>query len=225
MRILNYHEIVNDTFGGEAIAVTFCPLCGTGMAFLAGQGGRRRTFGVSGLLYNSDVLLYDRETQSLWSQLMRQAVSGSMKGTMLEQVALTHTTWRDWRRRHPETRVLSVDTGFSRDYWQDPYAGYSATDGTYFPVNHLDRRYHPKERVMGVELHGAAKVYPFAELSKLERPLCDRLAGRRIRVEFDPANQTARVLDEYGEEIPSTIGFWFAWMTFYPDSAVFQTDR
>ncbi|PJA16725.1 MAG: hypothetical protein CO113_15630 [Elusimicrobia bacterium CG_4_9_14_3_um_filter_62_55] len=92
IRILNWHEVVNDAFGARRIAVTYCPLCGTAMVFDAVAGGRRRAFGVSGLLYNSDVLLYDRESESLWSQVLKRAVSGPEKGTALTQIPARHTT-------------------------------------------------------------------------------------------------------------------------------------
>ncbi|MFZ0789299.1 MAG: DUF3179 domain-containing protein, partial [Chromatiaceae bacterium] len=108
--ILNWHEIVNDRFGDLPVAVTYCPLCGTGMAFRAEAGGKPLQFGVSGLLYNSDVLLYDRQSESLWSQIDRRAISGPHKGERLEALPLEHTTWGDWQQRHPDTLVLSRDT-------------------------------------------------------------------------------------------------------------------
>jgi len=114
IRILNYHEIVNDVIGGTAIVVTYCPLCGSGTAFDAALSGGNYEFGVSGLLYNSDVLMYDRQTGSLWSQLMTQAVTGPMKGTRLQQLPLSNSSWVEWVERHPDTRVLSNDTGYSR---------------------------------------------------------------------------------------------------------------
>ena len=116
VRILNWHEVVNDRFDQDAVVVTYCPLCGTGVAFDARIDGRVLSFGVSGLLYNSDVLLYDRQTQSLWSQLLAQAISGPMKGRRLAMLPLTHTTWVDWRKSHSATQVLSTNTGQTRSY-------------------------------------------------------------------------------------------------------------
>jgi hypothetical protein len=94
IRILNYHEVVNDRIGTEPVVITYCPLCGSGMAFSSEVGGRLLTFGVSGLLYNSDVLLFDRQTESLWSQLRKQAVTGPLKGQELEMLPVAHTAWR-----------------------------------------------------------------------------------------------------------------------------------
>ena len=221
IRILNWHEIVNDHFGDEAIVVTYCPLCGTGMAFEADVAGQPRSFGVSGLLYNSDVLLYDRGTDSLWSQIAQTAISGPLKGAELELVPTAHTSWADWRQRHPDTRVLSTDTGHRRDYGRDPYAGYADSAAVMFPAGNLDRRYHPKALVIGLTLDGTAKAYPFEELAAADTPLRDRLAGRELRVEFDPVHRTGRILDAEGEEIPTVIAYWFAWTAFHPDTDVF----
>jgi len=221
IRILNYHEIVNDEFGGEAVVVTYCPLCGTGMAFIASVDGSVRDFGVSGLLYNNDVLLYDRESLSLWSQLMKQAVTGPMRGTRLQQVAMSHTTWGDWRRRYPDTLVLSTDTGARRDYQRSPYAGYAGSEDVYFPMGEMDRRYHPKEQVIGLSLGNNSKAYPFAELSRRHGELRDSFATREILIRFDAENRTGAVFDVDGEEIPSTIGYWFAWQAFHPDTEVY----
>jgi len=220
--IMNWHEIVNDRIGGEHVAVTYCPLCGTGVAFRSSIGGKDLSFGVSGLLYNSDVLLYDRETESLWSQIGKQAIAGPLKGESLEALALTHTTWRAWKRDHPDTLVLSTETGHRRDYSRDPYAGYAQEKGLYFPVAAKSRRYHPKERVLGLEIAGKFKAYPFAELSRTGREeIEDRFAGRKIRIRFDWANESATAFTSMGEQLPGIVGYWFAWYAFHPQTEVF----
>ena len=123
INILNWHEIVNDRVGGQNVVVTFCPLCGTGMVFDGTIAGKRSTFGVSGYLYQSDMLLYDHKTESLWSQIKREAVTGPMMGQHLTLLPSIHTTWANWRKQFPETRVLSEDTGHRRDYDRDPLCG------------------------------------------------------------------------------------------------------
>jgi len=220
--IMNWHEIVNDEITGEAVVVTYCPLCGTGVAFSAHAAGKQLSFGVSGLLYNSDVLLYDRETKSLWSQLLTHAISGPMKGTNLRLISLQHTTWADWLKRHPQTLVLSTETGYSRDYQSDPYAGYEDSDGIYFPVSHRDPRYHPKERVLGVEIDGQFKAYPFAELSQTDGLVHDRFNGKRLSIHYDKDSHSAHLNDADGRPLPGITAFWFAWIAFHPDSAVFK---
>jgi len=220
--ILNWHEIVNDRFADEPVVVSFCPLCGTGMAFKAQAESGARSFGVSGLLFNSDVLLYDRETESLWSQIAKRAVSGPLVGEELDMVVMSHTTWRDWRERHPDTVVLSDDTGYRRNYSRNPYQGYERSETLYFPVAAFGDDYHPKELVLGLELDGEFRGYPFSELGKLAGPATDTLGDKQLTVEFDAENQTGRVLDDQGRELPTVIAFWFAWSAFHPDAGVFQ---
>ena len=223
IRILNYHEIVNDVVGGTSVVITYCPLCGSGTAFEAAINGRSYEFGVSGLLYNSDVLMYDRETNSLWSQLMVQAVTGPMKGTRLQQLPLSHTSWQEWVERHPETRVLSNKTGYSRNYRLDPYPNYGRDGRLYFPVSHSSDRYPRKEIVMGLEIDGRFKAYPFEEMNAGARKFDDEFAGADFGVEFDAENQTARIVNGDGSEIPTTTAFWFAWYAFHPETEVYET--
>ncbi|HEY3326405.1 MAG TPA: DUF3179 domain-containing protein [Novimethylophilus sp.] len=220
--IMNWHEIVNDRFGNDAIAVTYCPLCGTGMAFDASVGNKPLNFGVSGLLYNSDVLLYDRQSQSLWSQIMRTAVSGPFKGTKLNSVPIMHTTWADWKKRHPDTLVLSTDTGYRRDYQRNPYAGYEANEGIIFPVKFRAQGYHPKEQVIGLEIDGKFKAYPFAELAKTSGEIADEVNGRHVTVRFDAEHRAGTVFDDKGRELPTVIAFWFAWYGFHPEAEIFH---
>ena len=189
--ILNWHEIVNDRFVNEPVVLTYCPLCGTGMAFLATSGDQELDFGVSGLLYNSDMLLYDRQTQSLWTQIGRQAVSGPMKGTKLQAVPARHTRWADWKQRYPATLVLSTNTGFQRDYSRNPYQGYDKTDDLWFPVRVQDDRYRLKEPVLGIEIAGRFKAYPFVELEKSDGDVHDIFAGHAIVVKYDDQYHTA----------------------------------
>ncbi len=221
VRILNWHEVVNDTVGGDAVAVTYCPLCGSGVTFDRIVKDKRRSFGVSGLLYNSDVLLYDRETNSLWSQILGKAITGPSKGEKLGLVATAHTSWEDWVGRHPKTLVLSEDTGYSRNYSRDPYAGYDVNPIIFFPVANSSSRFDSKEVVLGLEIDGQQKAYPFTELAKTEGVVVDKFAGREIQVAYNAKHRTARVLDKNGKEIPSVMTYWFAWYAFYPAGEVF----
>ena len=206
VRILNWHEVVNDRFGERAVVITYCPLCGTGMAFDARAAGQPLSFGVSGLLYNSDVLLYDRKTQSLWSQILQSAISGPLKGSKLVSVPLTHTSWADWRRRHPATQVLSTDTGFTRDYARDPYAGYERVQSLMFEVQHRDDRFPSKEWVLGIDVGGSTKAYPFSVLARrvdARGELVDSVGGKRLRVRYDAAHGTAEAFDAEGRPGPA----------------------
>ena len=222
INILNWHEIVNDDFAGDPVIVTYCPLCGSGVVYSGMVNGKKTSFGVSGLLYNSDVLLYDRETDSLWSQMMHQAVSGSAKGTRLEQIPSSHTTWGEWLKRHPDTLVLTTNTGVSRDYNRNPYEGYEFMNRIFFPVDNNDERYHMKETVVGVQINGESKAYPFSELSKATAPIIDQVGGLEIRVKYNAESQSAEICDRNDQPIASVRAFWFAWIAFHPDSKVYQ---
>ncbi|AHE98072.1 DUF3179 domain-containing protein [Thioalkalivibrio paradoxus] len=224
--IMNYHEVVNDLFGAEPIAVTYCPLCFTGIAFQAEQpDGSRRTFGVSGLLYNSDVLLYDRETESLWSQIAARAITGPLRGETLEMVPLANTTWEAWHAEHPDTRVLSRDTDYARNYDHDPYAAYAEDEALMFPVRFRMQAMHPKTPVLGVRIGDHARAYPFAEFPETGRHRVeDTLGGEVITLDVDADAQTGRVFDSRGEELTSLIAFWFAWFAFHPETERYTGD-
>ena len=151
-RILVWHEICNDVVDGTPLSVTYCPLTGTALGFE--RGGT--TFGVSGNLVNSNLVMYDRATDSRWPQVLATAVEGAFRGSSLREVPLTWTTWERWTAAHPETRVLSTETGFVRDYTRDPYGSYTPPSGYYtsgstlFPPLSEDDRLDPKTVVLGV---------------------------------------------------------------------------
>ncbi len=217
LRILVWHEIVNDVIGDQAVAVTYCPLCGTSMVFDALVDGRRRTFGVSGLLYQSDVLMYDRETESLWSQLAMEAVSGPAVGTSLKLLASDHMTWKAWREKYPKGRVLSTETGHKRNYRGQAYASYFSSDKTMFPVPITRRELPNKEFVLGVVIDGKAKAYPLKKLPDGEI-ISDQIGKQDVKIKWDATARHPSVLDSKGKTMPSVVAFWFAWQAFYPET-------
>ena len=219
--IMNWHEIVNDKFGDLPVVITFCPLCGSGMAFESTMDGRPLTFGVSGLLYNSDVLLYDRQTESLWSQLKSSAVTGFYKTRQLNPVPMQHTTWQHWREQYPDTLVLSFDTGFSRNYSRNPYEGYENIKQTYFPVKFRAKGLHPKERIIGFTINGKAKAWPFVELRKAGGVVNDVVGDLPVTVRFNEEYESADVFDKQGKMLTSVTLFWFAWAAFHPDTELY----
>jgi len=225
LRMLAVHEIVNDVAGEQHFAVTYCPLCGTGIVFAANlQGSGAFNFGVSGLLYNSDLLMYDRNTQSLWSQIGGEAVAGPLVGVALPRLPVWHTTWRDWLARHPRSSVMQGDPRFKANYRRDLYPGYAKSKRLYFDVSHrAPRDYHPKEFVLGVEIEGRFKAYPFTELADRAQPeFFDQVGALRIEVVWDAENQTASARSVSGEPLVSAMSYWFAWFAFHPDTEVFR---
>lgn len=221
MKILNWHEVVNDEIDDVPIVITYCPLCGSGIVFEAEVNGEKHTFGVSGLLYNSDVLLYDRETQSLWSQLMSKAISGPNKGDKLKMIPTQNTSWIAWKSDHPKTLVLSTETGYDRNYNRDPYIGYDQSERIYFPVKKTNDRYHPKELIFGVSLNGINKAYSFEELSKTDGQIIDTLDDTEIIITFDKTEQSAKARTLDGSQITGVTAYWFAWYAFNPDTDLF----
>ncbi len=227
IRILNWHEIVNDEISGKAVAVTYCPLCGSGIVYAADFEGKAHKFGVSGLLYNSDVLLFDRQTETLWSQILSKGVSGKWVNKKLDVIHSAHTSWVSWKAQYPKTKVLSNKTGFSRDYSRSPYGSYDKDVSTYFPVAFKSKRYHPKERVLGITINDKQKVYPFAELSKYfsksnQTKLTDTFEGQVLTLEFDLDNRDGSFKNAKGDVVTSANTFWFAWYAFHPEGEVYK---
>lgn len=156
--ILDRHEIVNDSSDDLLFAVIYCPLTGTGTAWNRRVLGST-TFGVSGLLYNSNIIPYDRETDSNWSQIMLKAVNGPLKGTKAETFNLFETSWDTWKSMYPETLVLSENTGYNRNYRISPYGDYKTNSAILYPLNNNDNRLDGKERVLGVIIDNKHKAY------------------------------------------------------------------
>ena len=224
VKILNWHEIVNDRVGNVGVLISYCPLCGSGMVFRVAADSR---YGVSGLLYNSDMLLYDRATESLWSQIMGQAIAGPSKGTRLDPIPVRHTSWKSWREAHPTTSVLSPRTGYAMDYGRYPYGDYESSRRLSFPVGERNRRYHPKEWVIGLDVGELVRAYPLSELAQTESPMRDRVGDRRFLVYFDVEDRSGWIEEltpDGAVEIPSVRAFWFAWYAFHPDGEVFQAE-
>ncbi len=225
LKILNWHEIVNDEIDNQPFVITYCPLCGSGVAFDRRLNGETLSFGVSGLLYNSDVLLYDRESESLWSQLMNKAVTGEHKGASLTMLPIQHTTWSDWKRVQPETKVLSDKTGYWRNYNKSPYRSYNKSTHLYFPISiKASKQYHPKENVLGIDINGLFKAYPFIELNKHgKQRFNDRVGDTVVTIHWNRQSQSGSITLEDGIQIPVIQSYWFAWYAFHPDTLLFTS--
>ncbi|WP_236567859.1 MULTISPECIES: DUF3179 domain-containing protein [unclassified Nocardiopsis] len=209
VRILIWHEIVNDTVDGVPVAITYCPLCDSALAFDRRAGDRTLDFGVSGMLYNSDLVMFDRQTHSLWPQIEGRAVAGTLTGTELERVSVTVLPWDRWRETHPEGGVLSQDTGHTRDYGRNPYAGYDDPDSEPFLLDEeADARMPAKTRVVGLGEGADALAVPLDHLT--ERGVVDvDVAGEPVTVWAEPG--VASALDDsevaQGREIAATGAF------------------
>ena len=219
VRILNWHEIVNDVVGGRPVVVTYCPLCGSGVVFDAHVGNRRAIFGVSGLLYNSDVLLFDRATESLFSQLLMKAITGSLRGTELATIPAATTTWEAWRREHPDTRVLSHALPYGRDYGTDPYRAYRRSGTTMFRVRGADRSRRAKEWAYLV-LAGERKVLVAEEDLREAAKGGSRYfkVAEGFVLHYDPEARELSALGGSTGQWTVISGYWFALTAFHPDA-------
>lgn len=159
--ILDWHEIVNDEVGGKPLAITYCPLTGTGIGWVREVNGWPTTFGVSGLLYNTNLIPYDRNTNSNWSQILLKGVNGPQSGKEIETYPVLETTWQTWKTMFPGSKVLNTNTGFSRNYGNYPYGNYRTNhDLLLFPVVPDDKRLPRKQRGLGLIINEKAKFYP-----------------------------------------------------------------
>ena len=219
--ILSWHELVNDTLGERPVLVSYCPLCGSGIVFDRSVAGSELDFGVSGLLYRSDLLMYDRQTESLWSQIGARAVSGELVGRRLQLVRSAMMPWGDWRAAHPDTTVLTRETGHGRDYDHPPYGDYASSYRLAFPVPR-NPRYHPKELTVGLRgPQGESRAYPAFEVLRAGGSVEEAFAGQAVRVSFDRESRTFRV--EAPDPIEVVESYWFAWAAFHPATTVFTT--
>jgi hypothetical protein len=184
--------------------------------------GKTYTFGVSGLLYRSNVLMYDHQTESLWLQVKRRAVTGPMTGTKLTTFPSSITTWKKWKEKHPDTTVLSFKTGYSRTYDRDPYENYyKERRGMFRSFFKAGPGEEEKEIVAGVEVGDSAKAYPVGLVRKL-KTVTDTIGGRKVTLTFDDSTDRITVRTEKGEEIEPIVVYWFVWKGIHPETGLFR---
>jgi len=191
LQILMWHEIVNDVVGGVPVTVTFCPLCNSGIVFERVVNGTALDFGTSGKLYKSDLVMYDRQSHSLWAQMEGRAIVGTYAGTRLKLIPANTISFEDWRAIHPAGKVLSRETGHSRSYGVNPYQSYDQPQlGPFLFRGDLDPRRPPKERVVGIKLGEAARAYPWPMLAE-RRVVHDRLGDQDLVILYQPGALSA----------------------------------
>ena len=192
IQILMWHEIVNDTIGETSLAVTFCPLCHTAIAFDRTVDGRLLDFGVSGNLRHSDLVMYDRQTESWWQQATGRGIVGEYSGTALAFLPSQLVSWAQFKDLHPDGQVLTRDTGHSRDYGRNPYGGYDRADSTPFLLQDttlLDGRLNPKVRIVGIVLGEEEVAYPLPDLAEVGL-VNDEVGGEPIVILWAPGTSS-----------------------------------
>jgi hypothetical protein len=207
VQILIWHEIVNDTVGGTPVAVTYCPLCNSAVTYRRAIDGAETTFGTSGRLFASALVMYDRATESLWTHFDGRAVVGMLTGTTLEPVASPLISWADFKASHPGGRVLDRnETGHTRPYGTNPYVGYDDPNGAPFLfTGALDDRAFPKQRVVGVTAQGESAAWTLGAISNGEAQATNAELGGRPLVILWKAGQSS-ALDTRDVEDGTDVG-------------------
>ncbi|MCU4717719.1 DUF3179 domain-containing protein [Halapricum hydrolyticum] len=218
-KVLVHHEIVNDTVGDQSLAVTYCPLTGTVLGFDRGE----TTFGVSGRLINNNLVMYDRVSEAWWPQVLATAIPGPWNEdpptVSLREVRLVWTSWERWRTHHPETRVLTTDTGYARNYGRDPYGSYNPPSGHYkggstpFARLNPDDRFHPKRVFIGARTPAGAVAFgkeALLEAGVMTGRLCETptlaVADPRLETGYVYLNPERREFDHDGATVTAADG-------------------
>jgi hypothetical protein len=215
-KIMQVHEIVNDYFGEKPLIVTYCPLCATSVAFIPILDGKRVEFGVSGLLHNSDLVMYDRQTASLWGQITGRAIVGPKTGHRLKTVSVGVLTWEELKLQLPGTQILLRPKGNKSKYKNFQYKKYARSQKLMFPVAAQDARLAAKKFVYGIEIDGQYIAFEESYLKK-RSPMVESFGLRTLEVTYKHGKVTARD-KKTGDTFSVLRGYWFAWYAFHPDT-------
>jgi hypothetical protein len=220
VHLLEWHQVVNDVLGEVRVTVTYDPLAGAPIAFRRRIGDRTLSFGVSGLVYNSSALLYDRETESLWAPLRGEAIAGKLAGTAIERVVVRQVPLGVWLASAPESLVLVRPEVRRIDYRYSPFSRYWVEDRIPYPVAAKDERFHAKELALGVVADGKSRAYLGSLLTEAGGSARDEFQKRAIRVTYDT---TLGVFEwEVPDDVEVTESYWFSWKAFHPDTEVWH---
>lgn len=219
IHLIERHQIVNDVIGGTPVAVTYDPLAGSPLAYERKVGGRTLSFGVAGLLYNANFLMYDRETESLWSQFRGDAIAGPLSGTRLRRIRVRQEPLASWLERHPDSRVLAPPSE-RIDYRYSPFRAYWVSNRIPSRVDAEDPRFHAKELVLGVTRNGKSRAYLGSLVTAAGGTVEDRFEGRTIRLVYSSPDGAFHY--EVPEDVEVCEAYWFAWKAFHPDTGIWN---
>lgn len=214
--IMVWHEIANDTIGGVPVAVTFCPLCGSAIVFDRRVNGEVLELGVSGFLYESNLLMFDRQTESFWSQVLGEGVVGTHTGTRLERLEMQRLSLEEVKEKYPETKVLSDETGYRRDYAANPYGDYDESEAIYFPVSIQDQRFFPKEMMLVVPINKTWVAFPWEALREAGSAAIE-VEGADLTVTMNGSEAT---IEHRGVSMPSYFEMWFSFAQHHQSDAL-----
>lgn len=225
-QILVWHEMVNDTIEGERVLITYCPLCLSGFVFDPVVSGERVEFGTSGKLWKSNLVMYDRKTDSLWSQVLGESILGEMTGTPLLLLPSDQIRFRDWKKKFPKGEVLSRDTGATRFYGSNPYGDYFSVTGLALSlVNTKDDRLPNDALVFGLVVEGEAKAYHLDAIRE-RGEVTDTFAGTTFLLKHEKELDVVRVWKKLPsgelERVNPFSTFWFSWAAVHPETELYQ---
>ena len=221
LQIMVWHEIANDVIAGDPIAITYCPLCGSGIAYYRVINNQAIKLGTSGKLYNSNLIMYDDLTDTYWQQIDGKAIIGELTGYELKELSIDTVIWRDYKTNNPDAQVLSQDTGMSRRYGNDPYGNYYEDSFLIFPVDNENNIIHAKTPVLGIEINGKYKAYQEDQI-KEQKTITDSFQNINIKLEAKDDGTISIINTNTGEEITRERDFWFAWYAFHPDTELYE---
>lgn len=225
LRILGWHQIINDTIGSKRILITYSPLTTSAVVFDPKVQGEDVLFGNTGLLWDSNLVLYDAKTESEWSQILSKAIVGAKSGEALEQIPSAVTTYGYWKKAHAKGEVLNIPEDKTYDYSRDPNQSYYDSETLYFPALHEDTRFSAKTIIIGITIHNAAKAYNVKTIKEKGR-LTDTINGQSFHIQYTASTDTIRAYIENTNkqqtDLPLMRAYWFAWIGAYPNSAVYN---
>ena len=219
VHVLEYHQIVNDRFGDRPVVVTYDPLAGIPRAFEASLDGKALEFGVAGLIYNHNFLLYDRETESLWQQISGEAITGKNKGQKLKALRVRQEPLGSALHRNPKAKVLAPPPG-RIDYAVSPFARYWQTNNALFPLKAADDRFHLKEVVLGLRSGDKTRAYLGSLATVAGGQVEDQFDGKKIRFVYD--DETGTFNWEVPEGIEVIESYWLAWKSWFVDTEIWS---
>ena len=221
-QILVWHEIVNDTINGQRALITYCPLCLSGIVFDPVVQGERVEFGTSGKLWNSNLVMYDRKTDSLWSQILGESILGEMTGNQLKVLPSDQMRFGEWKKQFPNGKVLTRDTGAVRFYGADPYGDYYTDNSRIlFPLDKTDNRLEAKDFILGIVINGRAKAY-LPKAIKAIGEVKDIFEGQEINLKYDADLDVVRIFNDKGDRINPFPSFWFSWVAAHPETKLYK---
>lgn len=215
IRLLSHHEVINDDFAGEKVAVTYNALTNSANVF------KSKKLGMSAMVFSNNPMVYDVETRSLYTQLDGKAIAGDKSGQRLEMIPSQIVAWADWQENAGDIAVFSTANSDDIDYTTPAYDTYASTDELPFPVSYSKKTLADKAMVVGIEVDGKTKAYPFSIMHYDNGLTEDYFNGMQLQIHYNEATGAVKVTDEEGTMINSTTCYWYAWYSFHTNTSIY----